>query len=453
LSFLSRFALGAIAAGLVFGSYGATTAVRDGGIVKDGEFVKMVGHDSLGDRVEMIWASDGGDVKTTSSAGLADEVWFRGNRLVQKDIFGGTEELGGYAPWESAQLNRVVVTGGLANRKPIRRTVLANGGSIGAIAMPSPLRPIGVSWDPDGNIVIANSIFHPDFSGAYAKSWTNGWGVRFTLDNAPEAVPTFPAPPQSAWLRPTQGEEPVAASIDGHDVQTIVDTAEGGLGISEGLVQRLGLRTMTWAGSLFLPTKPAQLAILDNVILAGVHVRSIAARIVPGANDRLYAGIDLFPDAGLVLNRSGDGRVTGRRCADGIPALMREAKVVVHGPDLPPRESKDPNARRHQTLLDSTLGGPAIFTAGIPPSVYDRMLHDPIEATRIMYGGKSRDCPEQPATIAFHGRTFSGRQRVCYEISMRHSNADAWDVRLGLASLDAKTLLVDTRDESICWPS
>ena len=455
LSPLSRLAFGVVTAGLVFGSCGATTVVQDGGIVKDGEFIRMAGLDSLGDRVEMVWASDGGDVKTTSPEGLGDEVWFRGNRLVQIDIFGGTEELGGYEPWESAQLNRVVVTGGLTNRKPLRRTVLANGSSIGAVAMPSPLRPIGVSWDRDGDIVIANSIFHPEFSGPYAKAWTNGWGVKFTVEDTPEAVPSFPAPPQSAWLRPTptQREEPVVASIDGHDVETIIDTAEGGLGISEGLVQRLGLRTMTWAGSFFVPTKPAQLAILNNVILAGAHVRSVAARIVPDAKYQLYAGIDLFPNVGLVLSRNGEGSVTSRRCHDGIHAFMHGATVIVGGPDLELGGRNNPNAREHTTLLDSTLDGQAIFTGGIPRSMTDRMLHDPTQATRVMFGGKSRVCPERPQTITFNGHRFSAKQQVCYEMSMPHLSGDAWDVRLGLHSLDTKTLLVDMHDESICWPS
>jgi hypothetical protein len=423
----------------------AGVACSNGPEVPAGKFARITGLDSLGDRVTITWAPDGGDI-VTSANGIEDEVWFRGTRVLHRDAFDGLSRLDGDAV---PQNNRVVLEGELLGRPVEQQRFLRGGLSTGTITIP-PRAPITVVLDGSGRIGQAGLVLWPDFTGRFATSWGNWRGVRFTADQPVAFVDRFPAAPRSTWDRGDVRDRVVTASIDGKPVRAAVETVTGGLSVSEGLVARLHAQTQSWGGSMYEPEQRTTIAVLHDLVLAGTRVDLVAARVVAGTDSVLYAGIDMFPRAGLLIRRGGRAEVTTRSCNDGslvlFPGVRRIAinGVAVHGvaDDLwPPLR---------QVLIDSAYDGPPVVLhpALLPPEV--GMPVQKAEAVPLPDGAALSACVPRPIALTRNGDTIARDASRC--LGTPPMSGLGWNVLIGQRSLlHAENLLVDLQNNRVCW--
>jgi len=387
-------------------------------------YVRVGGHDSLGNRVEIVWGPDGGDMLTIGREGERDEVWFQGLRLVHRDVFGTVEVSQGYDPL-LLQYDRFALT-----------------------LLPWPLKIAAIARSHGGS-----SVDTPTFAGDYAVAWWGPRRVRFEATGAPEATPQFPLEPVSAWMGPaTNG--PVAASIAGRPVRVIVDTATDGVRISRRLAGELGLPEGSWAKAFFLPESVSPIVRLQDVRIAGMRAPIAFARVVDDDAFDMYVGIAMFRGRGVAFSRGAQPAVTSARCSGrvGVAALTDHGVLRLVGPDVPsaPAPGPTPGFHVNDTLFDSTYSGSPIFyfASTLPQKMPVVEVAGP---TRRYFGAVACDGPPT-ITLNYSGRRFGTDVPVCAgPIPDATPPATYRSVVVGLHSLAAKTLLVDLQNNRVCW--
>jgi hypothetical protein len=410
-------------------------------------YVRVVGHDPAGNRVEITWAPDGGDIRTTSPDGLEDEIWFRGKRVAQRNVFGSAGEYEAVSmQLLELDLDRAVLTGALNGVRP-QDAQPYEGGYDGNVTLVPPNPFAKAVWYGDGTVRSSGEIYLPKFIGKYAYAWRNFQGTSFVAEQGPEAVSRFPAPPRSLWDRSSLGYGTVTASVDGHAARAILDTGEGGLAISERFADLLGVRSVDWSKAFFLPEKRTKFARLVNVVLAGKRVPVAAARIVPDNRYDLYAGVDLFPKTGFLITREGQAKTSRQRCVHGAKAIIGDT-VMMSGLDPASLENVPNINPTHVALLDSTLIGPPIFFTTVMPLFGTPTIPRLDKDGRLSVPG-ALDCSGPNVALAFSGQLFGADGPTCYQRVFLWN--EPWNVRVGLHSLDARELLIDRRDQLVCW--
>jgi len=301
-------------------------------------YVGLIGHDSIGNRLTVTWARDGGDVVTTSASGASDEVWFRADKMLVRSISGTISRFGHTALTWDEQLDRSALTG----------------------------LPVPAAWMPHGSRYIASVGWTVGRAGLRWGSYARWWvppgplSESFVADRGPFVTPRFPAAPASAWIgRPVPGG--VTASIDGHPVRVNVDTASGSLQISRRFAKRFALQISLFAGVFFWKTGPAQ--------VAGLRAADPYATVGAGNEPDLTIPIGLFRGDAVAFDRGGHARVTARRCGQSGHAIdASSGSVHMPGSD----SSSAPHFAEHYvTILNASwVGSRSVDGRSLPATVY-----------------------------------------------------------------------------------
>ena len=363
------------------------------------EIVQLTGRGVPGDRVTVTWGPLSGDIATTHADGTTERVWFNEHRVVHQGISGDVTE-GRTSENEELQAERLLLTGESPGATPATRA-------------------------------LAREMRRPRFDGNYAVAWHLPDGQEFEIDGTPQHIVTFPRMPRSAWDRTGVSLGPVSATVAGHPVHLLVDTGVSGLVVSRRFAQSLGLPIAN--GAVY------RTVVLNDVMVGGKTVAHVAAAVTTSPRFDVRAGIGLFPQTNLSFDKNGNARTTARDCTKGYPFMPYSGTVLLRGPD--------PNTARETTLVSTAHPGPAMFRA-LNPAMRPDGFPETIEST-------GERCTATRTPIAFGGRTF-GTDRRCIPW-LPYFGVDPVIPRVnpslivGLDSLDARELLVDVRNSTICW--
>jgi hypothetical protein len=404
--------------------------------------VEIQGSDSLGDRVSIVWAPDGGDI-VTSQDGIRDEMWFWGDLVVHKDAFGGV--VVAHDDYYTMR-DRLVLEGKLLGRPVTQQTFLGNGASYGVVTTITPPISFQVMLQ-SGKLRQAQDIFSPEFQDGYATEWTNASGVRFTASTRPRVASHFPSAPRSSWDHAVSRDVSVTASIQGFPVDVVVDTAEGGLAVTQGLARHVNAETRQWAGSMFALTmeKPETLVLLRDVVIGGTHVDVVPARVVPGEKSVLYAGVDVFPRASLAIGRGGRAEVTTRSCRDGVPVVLGRNRVIILGVKAEGDSSWPP---MRELLIDTAFPGRPTL---LEPSQFPLSGASHGQEHGLPDGAIPTGCrPGSRAELSRDGRVIASDDAFC-NATLPQLNV-GWNALAGPRSFAGSEVLVDLKHASVCWP-
>jgi hypothetical protein len=414
----------------------------------------MTGSDSVGNRLDMVWSPDGGDIVTTNRQGARDVLWFSSKRVVHEHVDGGIDVIVGLS---------TVLLDLQSDRSYITWRPLPSGLGFRGLRLPASLETergpgIATRWTTQHDWV---QSFDPPREYAERGS--------FTADGPPVSVATFPPVPKLEW-RSKSGL--LEARVAGQRVRLLVDTATPGLRVSRRFATRIGAPHVIWQSLFFLRALPREYVRLDDVQLGTARVRHAFAALTDDDSADLFAGVNLFRGNAIAFARGQLARLSTRRCdaAHAVDAYVLLGAVFLDEIDRPAerRGSFRPDRRAFSTLLDTTYAGQATFFEGgpIPMTLAGRQeaaspgaavkagsafveAHGPRRAPR--YNAR---CDVRGAIpIVISGHRFGSALPECEQRSPPIEGYVPYNytARLGLDSLDAKTLLVDLQNNRVCW--
>jgi len=317
--------------------------------------VTLVGTTSDNAPVRIIWTGQGGDIRTNHKGGAYEELWFSGKAAVWRGLAGDTHRL---ADLGTLQMIRILLTNQY-KRVPILDSKAGvfetRGYADGRLAQ------LDITFDKAGMIRTAGSnntlTFHDlKFDGNAAVRWS-----AYLLNPSPLQAPfvrefrgkkflkkePLPGEPHSLWNRPPYSEMDITGSVQLQPVNVFVGTNIEGLQVSQLLVDKMHLRVSS-EGNVEL----------RNVVIAGTFVSRTFARVSPDSRHDLVAGITLFPNSAIVINRDGHARLSKIGCSTGQDFGTSGKLDIGHGSST--------------TSIDSDFDGPMVASTGSPTLSHGR---------------------------------------------------------------------------------
>lgn len=415
-------------------SAGAASGAADG---SDGSraFVRLTGRDAAGNRTELTWGPHGGDVTTTGSGGTSERVWFDGARIVRQGISGDVYT-GNAGDLVLAQAERIVLSGAFRTMHADRVVDTPSGrvafylvasDGVTAAGGARSAQPFTVYWTKSGEVrdVVVSRVTYRAlrFEGPYAVAWRASDGRSFERTEPVRTVGGLPGEPQTAWARTGVPNGVATAAVNGRPARLQIDTALKGLRVSAAFARVSGAR----------PLDRTTVSLTD-VVIAGKRLPAVAASVVPTDRYDIAAGIGVFPGTSLAFGRGGATATTSRTCGHGVPFDPWSGVVMLPGPE--------PGV--HTTLLATGLDGSA-RDAGYLVTTREAVKHVPTSP----FGAAIGYCTVRPLVLAFGGSRF-GSDEVCSN-GVVTPGAEPFDLVVGLHSMEARELLVDLRNDTVCW--
>lgn len=349
----------------------------------DSASTTLVGTTNADSHVRIIWARQGGDIRTDYGGGAYEELWFSGKTAIWRGPAGDTHRLSDVG---TLQMIRILLTNQYKNVPIIESTVgvfETRGYADGRLPL------LNITFDNTGAIRSAGSnntltFLNLRFVGDAAVRWSI-----YVANPSPFQAPfvgqfrgkkllkqeLFPSEPHSLWKRQPYKEMDIAGSVQFQPVNVFVGTNIEGLQVSKSLMDKMHLKS----GSKGYVE-------LRNVVIAGTFVSRTFARLSSDNRHDLIAGITLFPHSAIVISRDGHARLSKIGCSSGQ--------------DFGTSGKLDIGNGHSTTSIDSDSDGPMVASTGSP--TLSRGRSDPGDRTILL-----RSLPGDHLTID------TGKSLIC----------------------------------------